>query len=328
MVHLTTGRYLKNNLIPHYFGELVGVGSCTTAPAAPGSLLLADPILLCIPPFTNLRPWELQVLDEYEKLSDDAKEQYLKLKEDPAALSYASKTIIAINHGIRHESHEQLLTKFKVMGIFLTNKRTIISGDNRRMEAVFLRFSRINHSCTPNACETYCPESRKLYVHAMTDLQKGEEVRVAYRNITAPYAFRTRVLPFLCFCSTCITLSNRQASDIRRLEILRMMPDLSKYAQSVPATSPYETWDALDASFRFIALVREERLFELLSYAHQKFGFCYIQMGLEEEAKREIRLVEEHERICRGHLFRPHLKLRTLFEQKFGGRRVPLPSEL
>lgn len=75
-------------------------------------------------------------------------------------------------------------------------------------EGLFPLYSRINHSCSPNAVSTYNPIIERLIVHASRAIKAGEQVFIEYTNMT----FKVKSLRqstllqnwgFECQCKAC-----------------------------------------------------------------------------------------------------------------------------
>lgn len=73
---------------------------------------------------------------------------------------------------------------------------------------VFPTYSRLNHSCTPNVQNSYNATIGRETVHAIRDIEKGEEVVTAYVPIQRPAHLRNDDLVkkwgHECFCETCL----------------------------------------------------------------------------------------------------------------------------
>jgi hypothetical protein len=154
------------------------------------------------------------------------------------------------------------------LGVFKSN--AFATGDGAR--SLFLRACRLNHSCRPNAIETWVPgeslpgdggddgdggggggssssssssttTTGQLVVHALRDVAAGEELTIDYewegiscRGGDERGELLQRWMGFRCRCCACsLTGAPREASDARR----RRMRQL---AQSV------EEWDGEDAT--------------------------------------------------------------------------------
>lgn len=111
--------------------------------------------------------------------------------------------------------------------------------------AIFLKASRINHSCCPNACFAWNPNLCQLTVHAMQDIPLGKEITIAYDIPFQSYATRQetfqKVYRFTCGCRACRidTESGRRSEERRqRMEILWW--DIEKEKESPSADKDLE----------------------------------------------------------------------------------------
>lgn len=72
--------------------------------------------------------------------------------------------------------------------------------------AVFPHAARFNHSCNPNACFSWNAAIQKETIHAMRDIEKDEQITVAYCDMTHDKATRRWELKhygFFCDCPAC-----------------------------------------------------------------------------------------------------------------------------
>ena len=73
------------------------------------------------------------------------------------------------------------------------------------LRALFGQVAKINHSCTPNA-HSHCRAPATQFVYAVRDIEAGEEIEIAYFDITMPYAdrqARAKYMGFECTCPAC-----------------------------------------------------------------------------------------------------------------------------
>ena len=61
----------------------------------------------------------------------------------------------------------------------------------------------LNHSCQPNAEAGWHAETERLEVRAITDIEEGEEITIAYTSVYQPANARWRTLTFSCNCLVC-----------------------------------------------------------------------------------------------------------------------------
>ena len=72
---------------------------------------------------------------------------------------------------------------------------------------LYLQAAAINHSCDPNACQSFHEETKALSIRATKDIQPGEEITITYIDIGKPTSWRRRELRktygFVCMCHRC-----------------------------------------------------------------------------------------------------------------------------
>jgi hypothetical protein len=103
-------------------------------------------------------------------------------------------------------------------GIARTNVLPL--GSNARSGGLFLEASRINHSCRHNAQNTWNENIGQLTIHALRDIETGQEITITYLANTSEYAERQQYLKekfkFECRCELCsLPRARRKQSDIR-----------------------------------------------------------------------------------------------------------------
>lgn len=97
--------------------------------------------------------------------------------------------------------------------------------------AVFPCAARMNHSCTPNANQSWNEEAREQRLFALKDINPGEEIFISYIS-TATMTFNERqfvlsnYFRFDCMCKLCVKCDDdpefRKASDKNRSELARV----------------------------------------------------------------------------------------------------------
>lgn len=95
----------------------------------------------------------------------------------------------------------------RVSSRFLGNSFNIEGQDESHWRCgLFPTVARINHSCTPNAHSNYRATTGAQCVFSLRDIQAGEEIEIAYFDITAPLAERRAravAWSFTCRCPAC-----------------------------------------------------------------------------------------------------------------------------
>ncbi|KAM0252572.1 hypothetical protein ACHAQJ_007655 [Trichoderma viride] len=115
-----------------------------------------------------------------------------------------------------HNAHGRDHSPF--LGIARTNALPL--GSEAHEGGIFLEASRINHSCQHNAQNTWNANLGRITIHALRDIEEGQEITISYLGSTMEYAERQRLLKekfhFDCGCELCsATLAQRKESDIR-----------------------------------------------------------------------------------------------------------------
>ena len=80
-----------------------------------------------------------------------------------------------------------------------------------RVLRIYDKISRVNHSCHPNAAVAYDPDRNLGTLHALRDIQNGEEIFINYRvdelftlsNVQARQQALQQTYNFTCLCSSC-----------------------------------------------------------------------------------------------------------------------------
>ncbi|KAF6825592.1 hypothetical protein CPLU01_10170 [Colletotrichum plurivorum] len=115
------------------------------------------------------------------------------------------------------------------LGIARTNGLPL--GADTSEGGIFLEASRINHSCKHNAQNTWNSELGQITIHAIREIEAGEEITISYLAVSATYvaaqAQLRSVFGFTCTCERCsLPESKREKSDTRLLRILYLEEQL------------------------------------------------------------------------------------------------------
>ncbi|CCE29252.1 uncharacterized protein CPUR_02945 [Claviceps purpurea 20.1] len=117
-------------------------------------------------------------------------------------------------------------------GIFRTNCISAASKP-RKIVAFFPLACRINHDCDENATKDWNPDTKRHTVHAMRDIEEGEEITVAYVPSLLNQETRQNKLErkfhFACICRTC-SLPDEQRVE-RDLKIDQILCLISRNAE-------------------------------------------------------------------------------------------------
>ncbi|KAI1490253.1 hypothetical protein F5X96DRAFT_637198 [Biscogniauxia mediterranea] len=163
----------------------------------------------------------------------------------------------------------------KRFAIFLTNRVEMGVG-GKYGGGVFALYSRINHSCVPNAHNSYNPSIGRLTVHAIRDIRKDEQITVGYIS-SACRTLQQRtaeIAPwgFTCSCLACTDpsierMKKRMLELDQRLAVFdsplrQMMAGLnpSIFAHMPPPQMPKTANEALQDAEELASLLKEQGL--------------------------------------------------------------------
>ncbi|KAF2825542.1 SET domain-containing protein [Ophiobolus disseminans] len=117
-------------------------------------------------------------------------------------------------------------------GIFRTNALPI--GSDLGGGGVFLHACRINHACDPNATNFWNENLDKLTIHAIRDIQKGEEITISYLEATRNKKARAKDLKqlfkFVCLCQLCSLPRQQSKESDKRLDRVHQLDNLIEEA--------------------------------------------------------------------------------------------------
>ncbi|KAF5876089.1 putative set domain-containing protein 5 protein [Botrytis fragariae] len=117
--------------------------------------------------------------------------------------------------------HNNFLTKNPFSGIFKTN--ALPCGSGSPVGSVYPTVCLINHSCMPNAHNSWNSAKEHETIHAIRSIEKGAEITISYDHggtSSERQAFLEESFGFSCTCSCCtLPPFSLQASDNRRTQI-------------------------------------------------------------------------------------------------------------
>ena len=155
---------------------------------------------------------------------------------------------------------------------------------------IFLKASRINHSCTPNAHFSWNATIQRETVHTIVDIPANEEITVSYCRPHSDIDYRRkRIEPygFDCDCAPCAqdTASGKESEKHRRT-MDELYQDITKILDD-PWIAVRQHWcdDELKARLKYIDLLEKEKLFEVeLGNQYHCAATCYERLGDMEKA--------------------------------------------
>ncbi|KAI5370079.1 Putative SET domain-containing protein [Septoria linicola] len=191
-------------------GEGRGLGLFATRTIQAFSEILSEAPTILLGPTDDLPQLYAQFLALREPGSDAFQQKYLALSYNEVPERDARLREKLGERGFDPRGIDEMV---KVASIMQTNAFNVDVGDGsgRNHRGLFANVARINHSCAPNAHVCFYQSestdvSGRMVVHALRDLQAGEEVLIAYFSILLPRSERqskARKWGFTCQCSAC-----------------------------------------------------------------------------------------------------------------------------
>lgn len=155
-----------------------------------------------------------------------------------------------------------------------------------RVSAIFLKASRVNHSCGPNAFFSWNESLHRMTIHAIVDIPADEEITVSYVFPFFSLEHRQELFRehygFYCDCPAChlgIEIGRRGDMCRQRMEKLYMAVDK---CNGGPSNNDEKE---LAMVLEFITLAQDQRMDgEFLSCMYRRARECYEDRGSKEEA--------------------------------------------
>ncbi|KAL9032863.1 MAG: hypothetical protein Q9214_007779, partial [Letrouitia sp. 1 TL-2023] len=117
--------------------------------------------------------------------------------------------------------HNNFPGKHPFSGIVKTN--ALPCGPDSPIGGIYPTICLINHSCLPNAHNSWNPDSKCETIHAIRDIPAGEEITISYDKggpSTSRRAHLRDAFGFDCACGVCsLSLPELQISDTHRVQI-------------------------------------------------------------------------------------------------------------
>ncbi|KAM3413582.1 hypothetical protein BST61_g11451 [Cercospora zeina] len=178
-----------------------GRGVVASQPIPAGTLILSEVPIVTVPKYTNEKHYSKIILPQLQHLTVAQKHEFFDLSNN------------------FHEMRP-------IEGIAKTN--AIPLGPSASVGALFLRCSRFNHGCTPNAAYHWNESVLEERVYSVRDIDDGDEITVKYLS-EEQWALpgrerRQQILAafgFQCKCKRCTTgqACGESESDGRRIRL-------------------------------------------------------------------------------------------------------------
>jgi hypothetical protein len=172
-----------------------------------------------------------------------------------------------------------------------------VTIDGVSQQALFPEIAMMNHDCRPNAAYFWDESTMTQYVHAIRDIQPGEEITITYvdnekdRNIRMTRLEKT--WGFKCNCAACTAHPNFVAeSDSRLYQITDLAQALDDWTPSSPATP--------EIGELMVSLYVQERLDASLATAYKYAAEVHSSFGNKWQAIKYARLSVEMSMLDKG----------------------------
>lgn len=162
---------------------------------------------------------------------------------------------------------------------------------------IFLKASRVNHSCLPNAFFSWNLKLKRLTLHAVVDIPRGEEITVSYYTPFYPLEDRQNWLReyygFECDCPAChLETASGQSGEQRHQKMKKLYQAIDKSSGSPSDNDDKE----LEMILEFITLAEDDHIHGLsLSRMYRRAKDCYEDKKLGDLALKYAKMALEIE---------------------------------
>ena len=152
-----------------------------------------------------------------------------------------------------HNIHPYRNAAERYLGIVLTNSLPAEADGDKG--AIFLEACRINHACDNNAQKSWNERIKRHTVHALRDIDKGEEITITYlgplKNRTARRKALQERFGFACLCHLCSLPPEQNKENDRRLEEIHHLDSvINQLGTEGILVSPLRTLNYFDQQVR------------------------------------------------------------------------------
>jgi hypothetical protein len=194
---------------------------------AAGTKLISETPVLSFP--VPPSPSSLSIYRSYENLDEATRNQISQLSwaSNKAPPTYFLNLLeeIADEEG---EYETNAAEACNVAAIFHNNAFGGAPNDGKSVTELYLNVSKINHSCLPNTLFHSNPKLDGGRLHALRDIEAGEEITYQYIPLVASLELRLQMLQkgwgFSCLCAACDTTTKYgEESKIRRQKMIDLL---------------------------------------------------------------------------------------------------------
>lgn len=102
------------------------------------------------------------------------------------------------------------------LGLLAIYETNAVKTKGNLSSGLFLCYSRLNHSCSPNVYNCFNEVTGKIMVHAFRDIEAGEEITTSYIELLRTPEQRAKDLEKWCFTCTCEACKDPKAAASRK----------------------------------------------------------------------------------------------------------------
>ena len=197
-----------------------GMGMIAAKKLFPGDRVLEEsPLIETV--FENYDEALLDITRKYWDLEEGKKRDFASLFDPDAGCS------------------SQKMSRSKILRIFLANCVDIKTPDEEEdRRGVYRRFSRLNHSCSPNAVISWCKDApHKIVVKATDHIDVGQEITINYIRDEGCFLLRKdrkeileKIWNFNCRCKLCdLDKESLEINEGIRKQILAVQEELKQF---------------------------------------------------------------------------------------------------
>ncbi|KAG6026472.1 hypothetical protein E4U19_002597 [Claviceps sp. Clav32 group G5] len=216
-----------------------GKGLVATRDIPRGTRILSEKPLITMPIDKTLEERRTLICQQLDSLSNDQRHAFLSM----------------------NNVHPFNDTAEQYIGIFRTN--ALPTEEFPDKAAIFLEASRINHDCDNNAIHNWNETIKRHTVHAIREIEEGEEITLSYVSLLEDRETRQSKLKekfnFTCTCRVCSLPEEQSQERDRKLEEIVRTNELLKICMLQSTVSPLMILGYLyDQKRRYIELGRED----------------------------------------------------------------------
>ncbi|KAF3915226.1 hypothetical protein ABW20_dc0108873 [Dactylellina cionopaga] len=284
-----------------------GIGTFATAVIPSGTRIICEERLLMLPDNAG----HIDLHRVVKALPEDRQALYwdLAASSKPSTSSGWMDMLRACTDDDISEGWDAVIQEYELAwSIYKTNRFTCKTLDGAKKGlGLFPLSARLNHSCVPNVFHRYSPSIDRLTIHALRDIQPGEELFTSYIDICHPTVKRQQMLNhwgFRCGCTACESSDTEEDSRRKGLEdiFVRIGNREKKRLQNESKWKKEDYERSFSVVANAIELLEKEGMEET-----DTLGIVYtlgvrlaIRVGKEEDAVKWAENTVEIERKCLG----------------------------